>query len=106
MKVYRLQDMTRGWFVGDFEPSVIRSSEAEVGVKTYRQGDTEARHVHRVAAEVTVILNGQARMNDRVLSSGDIVVLEPGVATDFEALTDLITVVVKLPSVMGDKYPC
>jgi quercetin dioxygenase-like cupin family protein len=98
--------MTRGWFIGDFEPCVVRSKEVEVGVKTYRKGDSEGRHVHKVASEVTLILNGQVRMNDRVLSSGDIVLLEAGVDTDFEALTDVITVVVKLPSVMGDKYAC
>ena len=106
MKTYRLEDMTRGWFVGDFNPSVIRSTQAEVGVKRYHQGDTEERHVHKVASEVTLILDGQVRMNDRIFSSGDIVLLEPGVDTDFEALTNVTTVVVKLPSVMGDKYLC
>lgn len=106
MKVFRLDEMMRGWFVGDFEPNVVRTKEVEVGVKRYSKGDAEGRHVHKLASEITLILDGQARMNDRVLSSGDIVLLEPGIDTDFEALTDVTTVVVKLPSVMGDKYPC
>ena len=37
-------------------------------------------------------------------SAGDIVVVEPGEATDFLAVTDAVNVVVKLPSVAGDKY--
>jgi hypothetical protein len=32
------------------------------------------------------------------------VTIEPGEATDFTALTDTTTVVVKMPSVKGDKY--
>ena len=41
-----------------------------------------------------------------VLEAGDIVLIEPGEDTDFEALTDVTTVVVKTPSVAGDKYEC
>ena len=106
MKTFKLDDMTRGWFVGDFEPSVLRTKDAEVGVKRYEAGVKEARHMHKVAPEITLILDGEARMNDTVYRSGDIVLIEPGEATDFEALTDVTTVVVKMPSVIGDKYEC
>ena len=36
--------------------------------------------------------------------AGDIVEIAPGEAASFEALTDVTTVVVKVPSVPGDKY--
>jgi hypothetical protein len=51
-----------------------------------------------------MIVSGQVKMNGRVFAAGDIVVLKPGEATDFEALTDTTTTVVKLPSAKGDKY--
>lgn len=98
--------MTKGWFVGDFAPAALRTDAAEVAVKTYAAGTVEPRHVHKVAPEVTLILHGRARMNDAVREAGDIVVIEPGESTDFEALTDVTTVVVKTPSVAGDKYAC
>ena len=44
-------------------------------------------------------------MNGRVLTTGDIVILEPGEPTDFTALEPTMTVVVKMPSVIGDKHP-
>lgn len=106
MQVYRLEDMTKGWFVGDFAPVALHSAAAEVAVKTYPAGAREARHRHDVATEVTLILSGRARMNDAVHEAGSIVVIEPGEATDFEALTDVVTVVVKTPSVAGDKHAC
>lgn len=106
MKVFKLSDMTRGWFVGKFSPTVLDTDAAEVAVKTYDAGAKENRHLHKIAPEVTLILHGRARMNETVYESGDIVLIEPGEATDFEALTDVTTVVVKVPSVPGDKYEC
>jgi hypothetical protein len=35
---------------------------------------------------------------------GDVLKIKPGVITDFEALTDVTTVVVKIPGANNDKY--
>jgi quercetin dioxygenase-like cupin family protein len=43
-------------------------------------------------------------MNDIEYDEGDIILMEPGEATDFKAITDAMNVVVKVPSVKGDKY--
>ncbi|HEU5006859.1 MAG TPA: hypothetical protein VFT67_07805 [Jatrophihabitantaceae bacterium] len=103
-QTYRLDDMVGGWFVGAFEPAALHCDAAEFGVKRYRAGDVEAAHYHREGTEVTLILDGRARMCGREVSSGDILVLEPGTVTGFRAITDVTTVVVKTPSVPGDKY--
>jgi mannose-6-phosphate isomerase-like protein (cupin superfamily) len=104
MRHARLAEMVKGWFVGDFDPVVVRSAAVEVAVKHYRAGDREDLHHHRVATEVTVIVSGSVRMLDRTWDAGDIVVIEPGEATAFEALTDVVNVVVKLPAARDDKY--
>ncbi len=101
----RLEDMTGGWIAGDFDPTCLRTRAFEVACKHYQAGDREAAHVHRVAREITLIAAGRARMNGRVFEAGDIVILEPGEATDFTAIEATTTVVVKSPSVPGDKYP-
>lgn len=106
MKIFRLEEMTKGWFVGNFDPAVIKTEAAEVAVKSYSAGAHEPRHMHKVAPEITLIVSGLVRMNGAEHSSGDIILIDPGEATDFEALTDVTTVVVKLPSVAGDKYEC
>lgn len=104
MKTYKLSDFTRGWLVGDFEPSIFRTKDFEVMVREYRAGDTEAKHVHKIADEITVIVTGKFVMNGLTLGPGDIVHLFPGDPTDFECLEDGATTVIKRPSVMGDKY--
>jgi quercetin dioxygenase-like cupin family protein len=104
MKHNHITDMTKGWFVGDFSPSVARSTDCEVGIKSYAAGSYEAAHYHKVAIEITAVVTGTVRMFGREFSTGDIITIEPGEITDFEALTDAVTAVVKLPSVAGDKY--
>ena len=105
MKLYRLDEMKGGWFVGNFEPSCLRTDAFEVASKKYTSGDHESRHVHRVATEITVIASGRVVMNGQVFVAGDVILLEPGESSDFEVLEDALTVVVKTPSIIGDKYP-
>lgn len=104
MRSYRLESMRGGWFVGQFEPTVLSTSEFEVAIKQYPAGAREEAHVHRVATELTAIVSGRAMLNDTAFGPGDIVEVLPGEAVAFEALTEVTTVVVKVPSVPGDKY--
>jgi quercetin dioxygenase-like cupin family protein len=105
MIVRSLQDMVGGWIVGNFEPTCLKSTACEVACKHYDAGAVEAAHVHRIATELTLIAAGRVTMNGCTYGAGDIIVLEPGEATDFRAIEKTTTVVVKMPSVMGDKYP-
>lgn len=106
MKTAKLDDMIKGWFVGNFTPTLYATNDAEVAVKRYRAGDKEAKHYHKIATEITVVVSGRVRMNGQELSSGDIVVLEPNEPADFETLEDATTVAVKLPGANDDKYLC
>ncbi|EMZ40738.1 MULTISPECIES: hypothetical protein [Helicobacter] len=104
MQLYSLDSMIRGWFVGDFTPSVIQTKDFEVGIKYYKKGDYEECHTHKIATEITVIVTGSVRMKGKEYKQGDIIVIEPNESSDFLALSDCITAVVKTPSVTNDKY--
>ena len=104
MKRYKLEKFTKGWFIGDFKPSLIRTKDFEIAVKFYKKGEKENAHVHKIADEFTVVTLGSCRMNDQILKNGDIILVEKGKAVDFQALEDCTTTVVKIPSVIGDKY--
>lgn len=105
MKTAQLEDMTKGWFVGNFEPTLLRTNDVEVGVKSYKKGDYEDRHYHKIATELTVITRGRVKMNGIEYKEGDIIVMEPGEPTDFECLEDgTQNVVVKIPGANNDKY--
>ena len=104
MKVYNYQDMVKGWFVGAFTPTAFNTKDVEVGVKKYKKGAYEERHHHKIATELTFILEGKVRMNGVEYQSGDIISIAPNESTDFEVLEDTTTVVVKVPGASNDKY--
>lgn len=104
MKHDRLEQMVKGWFVGAFWPTAFSTNACEVAVKHYRAGEFEGTHYHKVATEITLVLSGEVRMMEKDWSDGDIITLSPGEATTFEALTDVVTVVVKVPGVLDDKF--
>lgn len=104
MEIFHLDNMVKGWFVGDFVPAALRTGAAEIAVKRYKAGDQESAHFHKVATEITLILEGTVEMCGRRLNNGDIIKLLPGEVTSFAAITDAITVVVKHPSALDDKY--
>lgn len=105
MKIGRLNEMVKGWFVGNFEPTLLRTNDVGVAVKEYKKGDYESSHYHKIATEITVILNGRVKMNGVEYGKGDVIVMEPGESTDFECLEDgTQNVVVKHPGANNDKY--
>ena len=104
MKIFKLKDMHSGWFIGNFQPSVFKTNDVEVAIKKYREGDYENAHYHKLATEYTVIVSGTVKMNNEIYSEGDVIVIEPYESTDFRAITDVITTVVKLPGANNDKY--
>ncbi len=97
-------EMIKGWFVGGFTPTAYSTDACEVAVKHYKAGETESAHYHKVATEITMVLSGRVRMAGQEWGAGDIIVLEPGDITDFEALTDAVNVVVKTPGALNDKF--
>jgi mannose-6-phosphate isomerase-like protein (cupin superfamily) len=104
VKKYNLSAMVKGWFIGPFSPTLCNTQDFECAVKRYRAGEREAAHFHQVATEYTVIAEGAVKMNGVVYERDSIIEIKPGEVTDFEAITDVITFVVKIPAVAGDKY--
>jgi hypothetical protein len=104
MKVFDLDQMVKGWFVGNFNPTVLSTNAVEIAVKKYMAGEYESPHYHKIATEITVISDGEVKMNGIHYKSGSIIVIEPNQVTDFMAITNVTTTVVKFPGTNDDKY--
>lgn len=104
MKTYRIEEFTKGWFIGDFSPTIIPSKDVEVAIKVYKAGDYDKTHFHKIAEEVTVIVYGMVSMNNKLYKAGDVILIEKNEATDFKAISDAMTCVVKVPFAKNDKY--
>lgn len=104
MKKDDLSAFTGGWFIGNFTPSLFKTEEVEVAVKYYKPGDYDKKHFHKYGTEYTAIIKGKVKMLDKEYNEGDIITISPLESTDFLAITETITAVVKIPGKPGDKY--
>lgn len=104
MEKFNLDDFLGGWFIGSFSPTLYDTTDVEVGVKKYKKGAKEIAHFHKIATEFTVIIQGEVLMSGKKFKSGDIIKILPEISTDFEALSDVVTLVVKIPGAQNDKF--
>ena len=47
MIVGKLSDTYRGWVIGDFEPSLLKTKDFEVGILTHLKGEQWPAHYHK-----------------------------------------------------------
>ena len=99
-----LKDFKRGWLFGDFKNSLFKIKEIEIAVQSYRKGDKEKPHYHKEAIEYNLVLNGVVKFNNELFFEGEICIIEKEEISNFEALEDAKVLVIKKPSVIGDKY--
>lgn len=99
MKISRIENMKGGWFVGDFEPVAYKTSDFEVSYKIHPQGERWDFHYHTEVTEINYLVRGEMTLQNQLLKSGDIFVLEPFEVADPEFITDCEIVCVKTPSI-------
>ena len=104
MKTFDIKDMVKGWFIGDFEPSVFKNPFFEVAHHQHEAGYVTPKHTHKIAQELTYIVRGKLLVDGEPLESGQMFLYEPYDVADVTVLEDVDLVVVKWPSVPSDKY--
>lgn len=104
MEVYELTSFSKGWFIGDFEFPVLKSKQFEVCGKFHAKDEKWPIHTHRIATEYTYIIKGTMIIQGKTLRDNTVFVLEPYELADPVFVTDCYVVIVKIPSVPGDKY--
>ncbi len=104
MKLYKVSDMKRGWFIGDFEPNVIRTKGFEVGYLHHRAGEKWPSHYHKIATEINLLISGSMTICGKLINAGEIFVIEPMEVADPIFHDDCYLMTVKVPSLPGDKY--
>lgn len=106
MDVFKVKDFKGGWFIGDFDNSVLKTKDFEVGYKSHPKDSNWDKHYHKIATEYNSILSGKCIVMDRVLEQGDIFIIHPMEISKPVFLEDTVILTVKIPSIPGDKYIC
>jgi hypothetical protein len=104
MKIFNLSDFKRGWFIGNFKPSVLLTDMFEVGVLTHAKGEAWPAHFHLTATEFNVLLEGRMHVSGSEIKAGEIFIFEPGEVADPVFHENCKILCVKVPSIPGDKF--
>ena len=104
MQVGKLTDMWRGWVIGDFEPSLLKTQDFEVGILLHPKGERWAAHYHKLGTEYNILIEGSMRVCDTELVAGDTFIIEPGEVADPTFHEDCRIVCIKVPGNSKDKY--
>ncbi len=98
MKTFRIENMTSGWFIGDFEPSAYKTSQFEVNYRIHPAGQYWDKHYHTEVTEINLLVKGRMTIQNKELVTGDIFIIEPYEVTDPVFLEDCELICVKVPS--------
>ena len=104
MHIHKLEHMVKGWYIGDFVPSVYRTAAFEVCHKTHKKDEVWPTHYHAVATEINLLIYGKMLINDTELNAGDIFTIYPKEVVTPKFLEDCALTVIKIPSLIGDKF--
>ena len=105
MIIRKMKEMRGGWFVGDFEPTVFKTSQFEVCYKYHTKGEAWDMHYHKKSLEINYLVRGSMHFQDVTLNAGDIFIVEPWEISNPEFLEECEVLIVKIPSSKDDKYP-
>jgi hypothetical protein len=104
MKTYDVDQFVAGWFIGSFEPSVLKTDQFEVAYKKHYTREPWPAHAHKESTEINYLIRGQMTINNELLTAPVVFVIEKGELALPTFLSDCELIVVKCPSVIGDKY--
>ena len=104
MKIYHVSDYHNGWFIGNFDPTILKREDFEVGYKKHKIGEQYDIHYHKETIEINLLTKGKMIIQDKTLNAGDIFVIYPYEISDPIFIEDCEVLVVRVPSVSKDKY--
>jgi hypothetical protein len=104
MKFSNLDNFTRGWIVGDFQPSLFSTKDNDIGILRINKGDKSDGHFHKNHIEYNIIIEGKVKIKNNILIKNDIFIYEPLDKSYVEFLKNTILLVIKNPSTKNDKY--
>lgn len=104
MRIWDINEFKKGWFVGDFEPSIFRSKDVEVGHHKHKRGEETIPHYHKETTELNYILKGTLMVSGALMNAGQMWTYEKNEVSDVQFLTDVELIVIRWPSIPHDKY--
>ncbi|SCY71446.1 WavE lipopolysaccharide synthesis family protein [Butyrivibrio sp. INlla14] len=102
MKQICLREMKKGYFIGDFEPNILRSKDVEICIRGASKYTLDAAYYRRNDKRVIYINQGKIDIDGRIFGKGDAIMFEPGEVINIFALTNVEMIAMNFPGTKGD----
>lgn len=96
--------MKRGWLVGNFEPSILKTDLFEVAYKKHKKDEYWPPHTHNEINEYNVLIKGKMKINNEFLEEGSVFIIPKEMLSHARFLEDCEVLCIKVPSVPSDKH--
>lgn len=103
MKIFKLSEMVKGWFIGNFDPSAYKTDLFEINYRNHPKGESWDFHYHTESREINLVVHSKMIFNGVELSDGDIFIVDPWQISDPSFLEDTSVICVRVPSVNDKK---
>jgi dTDP-glucose pyrophosphorylase len=104
IEIFKLEDMFRGWFIGNFEPSVYKNCTFEVGYLSHKKNEIWDVHYHNNLTEINLLIEGKMILNDIEINKNEIFVINKKDIACPIFLEDCRIICIKIPQILGDKH--
>ena len=104
IKSSHFKNMTRGWLIGDFTPSILRTKDFEIGYLHHSKGEQWPAHIHKEADEINILIRGKMIINNENFEEKDIFIIKKGMLTKAQFLENCEILCIKVPSIPTDKF--
>jgi dTDP-glucose pyrophosphorylase/mannose-6-phosphate isomerase-like protein (cupin superfamily) len=101
--IWKITDFTRGWFIGDFIPSIIKTTDFEVGLLTHKKDEKWAFHYHKYMTEINILVSGSMKLNEKIINTNNVFTIYQNEIACPNFLEDCKIICIKVPSVVNDK---
>lgn len=104
MEIHNIKNYIRGWFIGDFYPSILKTKDFEIGLLTHKKNENWPMHFHKISTEYNILISGKMMINNYEINVGDIFIIYPNEIANPTFIEDCKIICIKVPSIIGDKY--
>ncbi len=99
MIISNIDKFKNGWFLGNFDPSLLKTKDFEVAVQRHPKGFVGNSHYHTKSTEYNLVVEGKMNISGKEVTPGDIFVFEPNEISVGKFLENTVLVVIRTPSV-------
>jgi hypothetical protein len=98
-----ISEYHRGWFIGDFEPSLERLKTFEACYTSHKRDETSDPHYHTSSTEINLVISGKLLVNGKLLEEGGIFIYDKNEVSDVQFVEDTKLLIIRIPSAPNDK---